>query len=84
MCFGVRQALDEEIRQPAQVGARLPGGDHEQDGFGQQAARGEGQYPPGRPVQPVAVIDQAHQRTVLGRLGQQAQHRQANEEMVRR
>jgi hypothetical protein len=32
----------------------------------------------------VAVIDQAHQRAVPGRLGQQAQHRQADEEMIRR
>ena len=81
-CFSVRQALDGEIRQPEQVGAWLPDGDYEQDGLGQQAARGEGQGPSGRPVQPVAVIDQTDQRTVLGRLGQQAEHRQANEEMI--
>jgi hypothetical protein len=32
----------------------------------------------------VAVIDQAHQRLVLGRFGQQVQHRQADEEVVGR
>ena len=81
---GLWQALDGEIGQPAQVGAGLSGGDQEQDRLGQQPACGEGQCPFGCPVQPVAVIDQAHQRTVLGRLGQQAQHRQANDEVIGR
>ena len=82
--LGLWQALDGEIGQPAQVGAGLSGGDQEQDRLGQQPARGEGQCPLRCPVQPVAVIDQAHQRTVLGRLGQQAQHRQANDEVIGR
>ena len=35
-------------------------------------------------VQPLLVIDQAHQRLLLGDLGEQAQHGEADEEAVRR
>ena len=80
---GIGQALETEIGQPAQVGAELPAGDDQEDGFGQQAACGEHQRQRRRSIQPLRIIDQAHQRSVVGRRGQQAQHRQADEELIR-
>jgi hypothetical protein len=36
------------------------------------------------PVQPLRIVDQAHQRAVLGHLRQQAEHGQADQETIRR
>ena len=38
----------------------------------------------GRPVEPLRVVDDADERLLLGRLGQQAEHRQPDEEAIRR
>ena len=83
-CIGIPQPLDQQLR--AGRRARSLGSacseqhDHR---LRQQPARHERQRLRRRPVQPLRVIDHAHQRALLRRLGQQAKHRQADEEPVR-
>ena len=50
----------------------------------QQAASHERQRPRRRLVQPLGVIDNSEERPLLGRLGQQAEDRQSNQERIRR
>ncbi len=57
-------------------------GDHEGDGFGQEAARQERQRVGRLLVEPVGVVDHAQQRSLLGHLGQEAQHGQRDQEPV--
>ena len=61
----------------------LADGEHHRDPLREQAPRDERQRLRGPAVEPLRVVDQAHQRPLLGRLGQQAQHRQADEEVIR-
>jgi hypothetical protein len=78
----MRQPGDHQIGQPVQVVAGLARGDHQEDRLGQQPPRNERQRASGRAVQPLPVVDEAHHRTVAGRLRQQAQHREADEEAL--
>ncbi len=52
-------------------------------GLGQQAPGHERQRLCGRPIEPLRIVDQAHERTLLGRLGQQTQDRERDEEAIR-
>jgi hypothetical protein len=63
-------------------GALAPGGEDDRDALGMQPARREHQRVRGGPVQPVSVIDKTQQRVLLGELGKQRQHRQADKETV--
>ena len=72
----VRQPPDLQVRQPAELLARLARGEDQPDRFGQQPPRRERQHLRRRPVQPLRVIDHAQQRPLLRRLRQQGQHRQ--------
>ena len=53
--------------------ARLARGEHDPDRLGQQAPGDEGQRQRRRLIQPLRVIDDAQQRTLLGHLREQAQ-----------
>ena len=58
--------------------------EHHRDPLGQQTTRNESKRLRGDPIQPLGVIDHADQRLLLGDLGQQAEHRQPDQEPVRR
>ena len=53
------------------------------DPLRQQAPRHERQRLRRGPIEPLHIVDQAHERLRLGRLGQQAQDRQGDEEAIR-
>ena len=80
----VPEPLDDELRQPGQVSARIAGREHEPHRVGSQAARREPQRLHRRPIQPLLVIDHANQGTFPGHLRHQAQHRQAHQKPLGR
>ena len=64
----VAQATDRPFRQPLQLRcvARLADGEHQRDGLGQQPPRDEREGLRRDPVQPLCVVDQADERSLLG------------------
>ena len=81
----VPDPLDGQLRQtgePIRV-ARLADGEHHRDPLCEQAPRHERERLRGRAIEPLHIVDQAHQRLRLGRLGQEAQHRERDEEVIR-
>jgi hypothetical protein len=64
--------------------ARLAHGEHQPDRLRAQTARDEGQRLRGGRVEPLRVVHDADPRPLLGDVRQQAQHRQADQEPVRR
>ena len=54
------------------------------DPLRQEPARHERERLRGHPVEPLRVVDDAHERLLLGGVGQQAQDRQPDEEAIRR
>jgi len=68
------------VQRPPLVG---PGGQYQRDRLGVQPPRHERQRGKRRPVRPVRVVDQAQYRPVAGRLGQQRQGRERDQEAVR-
>ena len=81
----VGETADDDLRQAVELGdvGGLADGEHHGDALGQQAPGHERQRLCGRPIEPLHIIDQAHERTLLGRLGQQTQDREGNEEAIR-
>ena len=84
--IGVAQARDHKLRKPRQllVFAGLTHREHHGDRFRQEAARDERKRLRRGPVEPLCIIDQADERPLLGRLGQQSERRQTDQEAVRR
>ncbi len=80
----VRQPLDVQFRQAGQHVARLAGREHQGDRVGGQPPGGEAQGLRRRRVQPRLVVDHADQRALLGHVAEQAEHRQPDQEPVRR
>ena len=80
----VPQPPDLQVRQPPKRLAGVARGEQQPHGVRQQPPRHERQHLRGGPVQPLRVIDQAQQRPVFRRLRQQGQHRQPDQEPVRR
>ena len=79
------EAAEDDLREPGCVeGRHVPGGEHEQHGLGQQPARREQHRLGGGAVEPVRVVDEAEQRRVLRRGGQQGQRRGVHREPVDR
>ena len=78
------QAGHGEFAQSGQVRAWDAGPEHHGDRVGRQPPHRERQRLRRGPVQPLLVVDQADQRPVPGRLRQQAQGREADQEPVRR
>ena len=79
----VAQAVHLQLGQVLKLLARLARGEHDPDRLGQQAPGHEGQRQRRGVIQPLRVIDDAQQRTLLGHLREQAQHRQPDEEPIR-
>jgi hypothetical protein len=79
------EAGDDHLRQAVELGdvVGLPNGEHDGDPLRQQAPRYEGQRLRRRPVEPLHVVDEAHERLRLGRAGQQAQDGQGDDEAIR-
>ena len=78
------QPADGQLRQARHVLARDPRREHQAHRVGGQPPGGEAQRLRRGPVEPLLIIDHADQRAVAGRLGEQAQHGQADQEPVRR
>ena len=81
----VSQPADDELRQPVEVplAARLAHREDQPDRLRAQPARHERERLRRRRVEPLRVVDDAHQRSLLGRVGQQAQDRQPDQEAIR-
>ena len=62
---------------------RLADREHDPDRLRQQATGDEGERQRRRLIEPLRVIHETQQRTFLGHLRQQAQHRQSDEEPIR-
>jgi hypothetical protein len=78
------QSLDHELGQRGELRDRFADGEEHHHRLRQQPACHERQRLRGGAVQPLRVVDHAQKRALLGRLGQQAEHSQANKEPVRR
>ena len=87
VCVLLRQAGDPEIRQPLQPGfrlRRLPDREQHPDPIGQQPAGHEAEDVGGLVVQPLRVVDHAQHRPSPGRLREQREHGQTDQERVGR
>jgi hypothetical protein len=82
----VAEALDHQLRQPAQLAviARFTRREDERDRLGEHPAGDERDDLGRRAVEPLRVVDQTDQRPLLGGIAQQAQHREADREPIRR
>jgi hypothetical protein len=67
-----------------EVGGWLPRGEHHQHRLRAQPSRRERQRLRRGAVQPLRVVDHAHERPLGGHLRQQAEHGQADQEPIRR
>ncbi len=83
-CVGISQSLDHQPRQGGKLTDRLADGEDHDYRLRQQPPRHERQRLRGGAVQPLRVVDHAQKRALLSRRGQQAEHRQADEQSVRR
>jgi hypothetical protein len=85
---GVRGAepLHDQLRQAFELVlvAGLTQREHQADPLGQQPARDEPERLRGHPIQPLRVVDDAHQRLLLGHVSLQRQHGEPDEEPIRR
>ena len=82
--IAVDEAAHLEIRQVPELLAGLPCREHEPHRLGQQPAGDERERQRRGLIQPLRVVDDAQQRTLLGRLGHQAEHGEADQEPLRR
>jgi hypothetical protein len=64
--------------------AGLTGGEHDPDPLSQQTPGDEGQRQRRGLIQPLRVIDDTEQRTLLSHLGEQGQHPQPDKKPIRR
>ena len=83
---GVGQPSHMELRQAGErvVARRLADGEHHRHALGQQTPGDEREHQRRRPIEPLRIVDHAHERARLGGLGEQAQDRQRDQEAVRR
>ena len=81
--IAVEQAVHLEIRQVPKLLARLPCREHESHRLGQQPASDERERQRRGLIQPLRVVDDAEQGTLLSDLRDQAQDAQADEKPVR-
>jgi hypothetical protein len=79
------QAVDDQLREPVEMplAGRLAHGEHKADRLGLQTAGHERQSLRRCLVEPLRVVDDADERAPLGRVGQEAQEGQADEEAIR-
>ena len=67
----IAETLDEKLGQSVEFlyGIRLADREHQREPLGRQASANECEHLNRCPVQPLRVIDQAHERSVLGHVG---------------
>ena len=73
-----------ERRKPLERLVGFARGEHQRDGLGQQPPGDERERQRRGVIQPLRVIDNAQQRPLVGRLRQQTQYRQPDEELIGR
>jgi hypothetical protein len=78
----VTEPFDRELRQARELVLRFARGEDQGDGLREQTARDEGERLQRGAVEPLRVVDDTHERAVTRDIGQQAQHRQADEEAI--
>ena len=80
-----REPLDQELRELLEhvLVADVAHREHEPHPLGQESARHERERLRRHLVEPLRVVDDAHERLLLGGVGQEAQDRQADEEALR-
>ncbi len=83
-CVPVRQAPEMQIRQPRQPVEleRSAHGEHEPDRVSSQPPRDERKHQCRGPIQPLGVIDETQKWQLLGGLGEQAEHRETDQETI--
>jgi hypothetical protein len=83
--IGGAQAVHFEIGQPGQLreSAGLAHGEDDRHRLGQEAPRHERQRLHRGSIEPMRIVDHAHQRPLVGHVAQEAQHRQIDEEATR-
>jgi hypothetical protein len=81
--IAMSQGLDAKRRQSREFVAQLAGREHERDLLRQQAAGDECERACRRPIEPLRVIDDTQQWSLLRSLRQQAKGRQSHQERVR-
>jgi hypothetical protein len=79
----IPQAFDHQVRQSRECLGRLAGAEQHHHRLRLQPARHERQHLRRGSVQPLRVIDDTHERALLGRLRQQTKRRQPDEEPIR-
>ena len=79
----IAQAFDHQLRQAREFLARLANPEQHHHRLRSQPAPHERQHLRRGSVQPLRVVDHAHERALLGRLRQQTKRRQADEEPIR-
>jgi hypothetical protein len=77
------QRPDVKLWQPHEVVANFTCREHERDPLRQQAVSHERERSPRCPIQPLRVIDDTQERTILPDLGQQAQNGQPDQQGIR-
>ena len=82
--IAIAQTLDHQLRQPVELIARLARHQHQRDRLRQQPPRHEHERLRRRPIKPLRVINHTQKRLLLGHLREQAQHRQPDQEPIRR
>ncbi len=82
-CRAVGQTADGELGQPVEAGQRGAAGEDHQHRLGAEPPRHERQDLRGRGVEPLRVVDHADHRPVPGRLGEQIEHAEPDQERAR-
>ena len=83
-CFRVAETFDGKPREVVERFSDRAQREHDGDAFGFDPAGGEGDRLRRRGVEPLGVIDDAHQSIVAGGLGQQTECGESDEEGIRR
>ena len=78
------QGPNTQVGQTSERVAQLSRREYERDPLRQQTARHERQSPRRGTVEPLRVIDDTHERLLLGGVGEQAEDRQSHQEWIRR
>jgi hypothetical protein len=76
------QTVDHQLGQDVELRAAVAHGEHQGNGLRREAARDEREHLTRRPVEPLRIVDEAHERALLGGGGQQVQRRESHQEPI--
>ena len=84
--IGVGQSFEDQLGKLAQhvVATARAGRTDDRDPLGQETTGHEPEDLSRRPVEPLGIVNDADQRLLLGDVGEQRQHRQSDQEAIRR